>query len=374
MTQAQIRAGLLLPPSGVFPQQSEQFAAGLRLGLEQALPGQVTLLEEPVSSGKLQAENVLRYWLPGRKVDFVVALAQPGLAAVLADLLPRDRAWLLACDAGANIPRLSEILPAVLYSTLGLWQANFALGRWAAENLGRAVVMATGFYESGYDLNYAFQLGFEQGGGQVQRLFLTHLPPDTGDFAPIFEEVAASGAPLLYGGYSGTAALQFLRAAAGLAGVSLLAPATLVDGPWLAEAAVPTPPIYTAASWDAALPSAANRAFQEAYQRHAGQPAGPFAVLGWDTAHLLPGVLAAAGLLGDGSPQAGSQLAAAFDGPRGPVRLDPDTRVQRSAARAAQDSLAAGWGRAPGHRPAAPRHRPGRSRPDCSPGPALRLV
>ena len=67
-----------------------------------------------------------------------------------------------------------------------------------------------------------------------------------------------------------------------------------------------------------------NKAFQEAYQaKYEGKLASEFAVAGFDAARLVVEAIKAAG--GDKAKFKEELAKVSFDGPRGPLRIDPAT-------------------------------------------------
>ncbi len=326
-----ISIGVMLPRSRSYPQLAPNLLAGMELALAQldqrAAGRPLRLVVEEIGVGLAFAEQKARKLLSADMVDFAVGLLPVNLAAALQPLFAAQQVCLIASQAGENIPRRDEQGPFCFQNSLALWQANYALGARAAAQIGRRAMLAQSFYDSGYDLPFAFRLGYEQAGGEVLGTFLTHRPPDPGTFGPIFEQVERDAPDLIFASYSGRPAGDFLRAyaAAGLGGrVPLLGSGFLIDGARLQEHGEALLGAQTAVGWDegaeTALPLGA------AFRELTGRPADGFAALGYEAVRWVAAAVEA--LAGDLTRPERTQEAlagATIDGPRGPLRIEPGT-------------------------------------------------
>ena len=324
-----LRVGVLLPRPPSYPAIGPNFLAGMRLYLaqhgERAGGRAVQLLVR--DSGVLpdRALTAMRGLLEPTQADLLVGMMRSGLASSLHPLLEARQVPLIVAGAGANLTRQADARPYIFRNTLGAWRASWALGHWAARNLGGTALIATSFYDSGYDANYMFELGFEDAGGTVLGTSVSHRPTDgPGHLGALMGDIRLARPQVVFAGYAGPAAAEFVRAyaAAGLHGrIPLLGAGFLADERHLHTLGGAALGIRTALPWAEALDTAANRDFGHAFRASAGRPADAFAVLGYDTAQLIA---AAAGA--DASEPGALRRAlasAAFGGPRGPVAMDP---------------------------------------------------
>jgi branched-chain amino acid transport system substrate-binding protein len=338
MPELPITVGVMLPRSRSCPQLGPSFLAGLQLALaqrDQQLAGRpIRLVVEEIGMGLAFAEQKARKLLSADLVDVAVGLLPVNLAAALQPLFAAQQVCLIACHAGENIPRRDEQGPFCFQNSLALWQANYALGARAAAQLGRRAIMAQSFYDSGYDLPFAFRLGYEQAGGEVLRTFLTHRPPDPGSFGPIFELAEREAPDLLFASYSGRPARDFLQAyaAAGPGGrVPLLGSAFLIDDQQLQERGEALLGAQTAIGWDAGADAA--RPFAAAFLAQTGRSADGFAALGYEAASWLAAAVDTLGGDLTGPERTHEALAGAtIDGPRGRLQIEPETRCALPAA------------------------------------------
>jgi branched-chain amino acid transport system substrate-binding protein len=324
--QDTLRVGLLLPKSQLYPTIGANFRAGMDLYLAQSSSNTtnrpIALLAHDYGTTPSTALEHANALIGNGQVDMIVGSLSSGTAAALHPLLHEHQMPLLISNIGANLTRDDRQSPYIIRNSFSYWQSSWALGRWAAGNMGKQAFVASSFYDSGYDSLYAFQLGFESGGGTVQSTKVTHLPTDTGELHTLMAEIQQAQPDLVFAAYSGSQASDFVRsyAHAGLAArIPLLGSGFLVDESLLSQQGDAALGIKTALPWARTLDLSANQSFTSAFQNFSGRPADPFAVLGYDTARLI----AQCACTASGPNQMRQALAtAAFDSPRGAVRMD----------------------------------------------------
>lgn len=319
-----LRVGLLLPQSQLYPAISTNFRAGMDLFLAQRSSADrpISLIAQEYGTTPSVALEQAHEWITADQVDLIVGSLSSGTAATLHPLLHERRMPLLVSNIGANLTRDDRNSPYIIRNSFSYWQSSWALGRWAAGNLGKQVFVASSFYDSGYDSLYAFQLGFESAGGAIISTKVTHLPTDTSELHMLMAEIDQAQPDLVFAAYSGAQAGDFVRAyaQAGLsARVPLLGSGFLVDESLLSQQGDAALGIKTALPWARTLDLPANQAFTSAFQNFSGWPADPFAVLGYDTARLIS---SAARSAGDTKQLHQALTSTAFESPRGAVQVD----------------------------------------------------
>jgi branched-chain amino acid transport system substrate-binding protein len=327
-----LKLGLLLPQSQRFPGMSNSFLAGMRLYFGQrngqVAGRQIQLVTREYgalpSAAAAQAEELVA----GAGVGLLAGLLGAAIPGTLGRLLQERRVALVASSLGANVLRSGSQHPYVVHNSLGHWQASWALGRWAAQHVGTTALVASSFYESGYDADYAFQLGFEAGGGRVVKSVVTHQPNARGSVAALLELIKQTRPALVYAAYSaqqGTGVLRAFKEAGLDKSIALLGSGFLTDEAYLASQGSAALGVRTALAWARGLQTVENLAFVRAYRGATGAAPNAFAVLGYDAAHLIAQALAAR----EGDASADGLMAAfaraSFASPRGPVAVDPAT-------------------------------------------------
>src|SRR5690606_26546648 len=113
----------------------------------------------------------------------VVGVLGAGQAPSVAPLFAQHRTPFLVCNLGGDLLLTGGVQnPYLFWNSLNVWQSTYALGCWAAANVGRTAVVASGFHEAGYGLVEAFWMGFrEAGGGRILATEVTHRASATED-------------------------------------------------------------------------------------------------------------------------------------------------------------------------------------------------
>lgn len=319
--------GVLLPTSTLAPDLAQQYLGGLQLALASTGAGQ--LLTQPIGrahgSTRRQAASLL-----DAGVDVLLGFLTPVMATRLGDLLQAKQAVLLATSLGENQP-FGQPHPAIFHHSLHQWQASYALGQWAARNIGRQAVIASHFHDSGYDSLAAFQAGFVATGGDVSETIVTHGPNAAHDVAYLLRRVGALRPDFVYASYAGAAAHEVVQAYAHTGYPPLLGGGFLSDAALLASSDKAALGIISAAAWSPQLDTTANRTFTTAYQAQHGVAPTSIALLGYETGLLLNRALATNGGDGRAASLASAIAAASFDSPRGQVTMNAKTHTTNGA-------------------------------------------
>jgi branched-chain amino acid transport system substrate-binding protein len=329
-----LKIGMLLPESELYPAMGDNLKAGIKLffdqGQAQAADGHTELVTETIGLGFGQAVPKARKLITEDRVDLVVGILNSSVAARLRKVFEGSRTFLIVSNVGANTVRADEQSPFVFYNSLSFWQASRAMGSWAARNLGRKAFVASSFYESGYDVLYAFAQGFEGAGGKILQTFVSHIPADTRGFGSVLAEIESAKPDFVSAFYSGQQAIDFVKAYAdsGLASrIPLVGSAFLADEAVLAAQGRTALGIKSCLSWAASMNTPENQAFITAYRARTGHLPDAFSVLGYDTAQLMHhAVQAVAGDLSRHNDLRIALSTAKFTSPRGLVQMDPHTQ------------------------------------------------
>ncbi|MDQ5822957.1 MAG: ABC transporter substrate-binding protein [Chloroflexota bacterium] len=317
--------GVLLPQSSVYPQLGANFLAGMNLYFAETGRRNIKLVSAEIGTCCGQIKPQTRSMLGSHKPDMMVGLVNPSVASSISHLLEAAQVPFLATGLGENLARADEASPYIFQHTLGMWEANYALGKWAGATLGRKAIVASSFYDSGYDTLHAFRMGFEAAGGQVLATHVTHQPTGDNGLAALVAGIKRSKPDVVFASYYGQSAVDLLNAyaRAGLSrSVPLLGTAFLVDQVVVNSVGSAAAGVTTALPWAASLDTADNKAFVTAYKNKTGKSPDAFAALGYETAGLIASAIdrAAGGNLRD------ALAAASFAGPRGSLAMNATTR------------------------------------------------
>lgn len=166
---APLELGVVLPRSAAYVHLSESILAGLRLYFAQHSGRSIALRTRELAPGSGAIGAAAEQLQASGPLDFLIGMVTPAVAAQLHERLVSSGTVFVNATVGANVPREIDRSAHVLHSSLAHWEASWALGRWAAQHLGRRGIVATSLYDSGYDALYAFRRGFEGGGARSSR-------------------------------------------------------------------------------------------------------------------------------------------------------------------------------------------------------------
>lgn len=135
------------------------------------------------------------------------------LADHLRDSLAQHSARFFVSDLGANAVRRSETCSNLSRVGPNLWQQAYIVGQHYAATGARRALVATSFYEAGYDLPGAFQAGFVAAGGEHVAVVVTGTPEPTlldDGFTRVSAAIARDRFDVLFSLYSGREAARYL--------------------------------------------------------------------------------------------------------------------------------------------------------------------
>ena len=283
-----INIGVLLPASNIYPDMANNFYSGLNLFFsneQDQLSGfTVNLKQESMTFGPSSVFKKSQKLINEDRVDILTGIIPESVSPDLRTLLEDSEKLMVANHTGANRIDQRDLSKQIVHNSLNLWQANYALGKWAAKNIGKRAMVVSSFYESGYDALYAFNLGFESEGGTIIDTKITNLPAEMDNTNNVIAEISKQATDLVFASFSGNEAQNFLSDYAGsdLNGqIPLLGSGFLVDGSKNTDI---KPGIKTCLSWS---PGLNNRKFQSEYKKMTGKNPDAFAVLGYESAALI---------------------------------------------------------------------------------------
>jgi hypothetical protein len=136
------------------------------------------------------------------------------LATHLSDSLERRSARFLVSDLGANAVRRNHTCDGLTRVGPNLWQHAYLAGQHYAASGAKRALIATSFYEAGYDLPGAFEAGFMAAGGDRAHIVVTGTPEPTlldDGFTRVSDALASSRFDVLFSLYSGREAARYLQ-------------------------------------------------------------------------------------------------------------------------------------------------------------------
>ncbi len=208
------------------------------------------------------------------------------------------------------------------------------MGEYAAKTLG-CQTAAVGYtdYPPGKDALAAFEQGFESAGGEVVDAVPMGGPAEVPDFTPFMQRVKDAGPDCFYvfvpaGNHAAAVFKTYADLGLAEAGVRLIGPGDITQDTQLQVLGDAAVGVVTMGQYQADLDNASTSSFVEAWKKAYGEDSTPdfMAAQGYDgMAAIVEAMVEQDGAI---DPDRTLEIWAgwSFDGPRGHVMIDPETR------------------------------------------------
>jgi branched-chain amino acid transport system substrate-binding protein len=329
--QSTVKIGALLPMTGQQQSTGVQIAAAIRLFMAQngdTVAGkkiQVIFKDDgavPDNSKRLAQELIVN-----DKVNFLVGFGVTPAALAVAPLSAEAKIPQVVMAAGTSI--ITERSPYIVRTSFTLPQSTVIMADWALKNGVKKVVSMVSDFAPGIDAEGSFKETFTKGGGQI--LESIRVPLANPDFAPFLQRArdAKPDAVFIFvpSGQGGTFVKQFIERGLDKAGIKIIGPGDVTDDDLLNGMGDQVIGTVTAHMYSAAHPSQANRTYVAAFKKANPNLRPNFmSVGGYDGMHLIYDALKKAGGKTDGDSLIAAMKGMAWESPRGPISIDPETR------------------------------------------------
>ncbi len=334
--QDKVRIGVIMTYSGPYATYADNVEKGMQLYLDQhkdELGGiELEMIRRddtgpnPDVAKRLAQELIVR-----EEVDFLVGGTWTPNSTAIATLTAQAKVPYLILAGGP--PTATKVSEWVAQPSFTAWQHNFALGKWAAESGIKEIYTAVSDYSGGIDSQKAFLEGFEGGGGKL--VGELRIPLNTLDYAPFLQRIKDAEPEALYTmNTGGASAIAFAKAADALglldAGIKIIGSGEYVDDSELATIGEAALGFISAHHYSAAADRPQNVEFVKLWKEAYGAETQPnfYAVHGWDGMNAIFAIVK--GQEGKLTPEGTMEILRKWqnpDSPRGPVKLDPETRL-----------------------------------------------
>jgi len=166
----ELKIGILLPRSDMFPTLAMDFLNGLKLAFK--IPWGDLLIPKLLieSVGNATDKSLLQIaekMILQENVDLTISFCGIFNLKKLAGIFNAYKKPLIHVDLGGNVLKDEYTNPYVIHHTLNLWQSAYFSGVYAANTFGKNAALALSFYDGGYHLAESFVRGFTENGGNV---------------------------------------------------------------------------------------------------------------------------------------------------------------------------------------------------------------
>jgi branched-chain amino acid transport system substrate-binding protein len=331
VTQEIVKVGIVMPMTGNFAAAGQQVLAGIRLFTQQhgdSVAGKkIQIIVKDDASMPDLSKRIAQELIVTDKVS-VMGVGPTPNALAIAPLSREAKIPTVLMISGTS--SVTDASPYIVRTSFTLGQQSGIIADWAVKNGSRRAVVVHSDFAPGTEASRVFVDRFSNGGGQI--LEIIKVPVANPDFAAFLQRARDLGPDTLFvfvpaNGQAGIFARQFVERGFDKAGIKLIGTGDLTDDQDLAGMGDAMLGTVTAGFYSAVHPSAANRAFVEAFNRANPNFRPNFlSVSGYDGMRLIYSALDKSRGSTDGDVLISAMKGMAWESPRGPMSIDPETR------------------------------------------------
>ncbi|MEM7185976.1 MAG: ABC transporter substrate-binding protein [Bacteroidota bacterium] len=200
-----LKIGILLPRSDMFPTLAMDFLNGLKMVLSKELPEGVDPEYIVESVGNAVDESMLKIaekLILQENVAVTLAFCGSNRLAEFITIFNNYKKPLVRIDLGGSVLKQDEWGPYVLHHTLNVWQSAYAAGIYAAKNLGKKGMVISSMYDGGYHMATTFNTGFVSEGGSVVQFYVAPMDYKSETYEAMIQGIAESEPEVIYAIFS----------------------------------------------------------------------------------------------------------------------------------------------------------------------------
>jgi branched-chain amino acid transport system substrate-binding protein len=324
------KIGFILPMTGQQQSTGKQEAAAIKLYMAQhgdTVAGKkVELIIRDDAAVPDNTKRIAQELIVNEKVNFLGGFGVTPAALSVAPLSAESKTPEIVTAAGTSI--ITEKSPYIARTSFTLAQSAVPMADWASDNGIKKVVTMISDYGPGIDAEKSFSAEFKKKGGEIVEA--VRFPLASPDFAPFLQRAADQKPDAIFvfvpSGQGGTFVKQFTERGLDKAGIKIIGPGDVVDDDLLNGMGDAVLGTVTAHIYSADHDTPTNKAFVEAFEKANNMRPNFMAVSGYDGMHLMYEALKKAGGKTDGDSLIEAIKGMAWESPRGPVSIDPQTR------------------------------------------------
>ncbi len=331
--QETVKIGVILPYSGPFADAANQLQAGIDLYIAKhgnEVAGKTIELVKKDTGGPAPdvAQRLAQELVVRDSVDIIAGFALTPEALGAAPIATEAQKLMVVMNAATSI--VVEQSDYIVRTGVTIPQLNTVFGQWAFESGVKEAYTLVADYGPGHDAEKAFAAGFTEAGGTI--VGADRTPVANPDFSAFVQRVRDANPEAVYifvPGGAQPAAIGKALADRGLAppDTKIFAQGELTHPEALESMGETANGIITTYHYSLERDDPLNNEFREAYREaNGGRSPDLFSIGGYDGMHLIYEALKKTE--GDTSGNALIEAAKgmAWDSPRGPMSIDPETR------------------------------------------------
>jgi len=331
--QGTVKIGLIMPYSGQFADVATQMDNAVKLYVKQkgdTVAGKKLEFIRKDTGGiapdvakRLAQELVVR-----DKVDILAGFVLTPNALAVGDVSTEAKKFMVVMNAATSI--ITTKSPYMVRVSVTLPQLTETFGTWAYKSGIRKAYTMVSDYGPGHDAEQSFQRGFKEAGGEI--VGAVRFPVANPDFAAFVQRAKDLNPEAIFIFVPGGVQPSAIGKTLAERGIDPKKTKVLGMGELTEDEARKTMGdaslgILTVYHYDHNHQSALNRAFVNAFNaEYSGRNPNIYSIGGYDGMHLIYEVLKKTGGNTDAEALVAAAKGMAWESPRGPISIDPETR------------------------------------------------
>jgi branched-chain amino acid transport system substrate-binding protein len=330
--QETIKIGLILPYSGQFADTGVQLDDGIKLYIQQhgdmVAGKKIEVIRKDVGGIAPEVAKRLAQELVVRdNADILAGFALTPNALAAAEVSAQAKKFMVVMNAATAI--ITTKSPYLARTSVTVPQIDETFGAWAAKSGIKTVYTLVSDYGPGLDAEAAFQRAFGAAGGKV--VGSVRMPVANADFSAFVQRAKDTNPDAIFIFVPGGTQPAAIGKALASRGVTPKNTKILGQGEITSEEALKSMSddaigVITAFHYDYNHASPMNRDFVAAYNKAFGRNPDIYSIGGYDGMHLIYAALEKTGGKADGQALIDAAKGMAWESPRGPIAIDPETR------------------------------------------------
>lgn len=286
----ELKIGILLPKSDMFPRLAIDFLNGFKLSLNQSdtdsyVPKYIIESVGNATDSSL-LERVERMLLQ-EETDVIVCFCSYFMLDSLVTIANSYRKSIVHVTLGARVLKPTHHSPYVLHVSLNLCQTSYLSGKYAAITFGKKAALLSSFYDGGYQLSESFFQGFTDHDGQIVYNYVSPMDYKSETFDTMIEGLKETSPEVLFSIFSYKEGNKVL-AKLSQSGITIptVAIPLMTDENIENEVQLPEN-LYSIASWAFGEATKSMEEFKQNYQSKYSDAPNIFSLLGDEVALIL---------------------------------------------------------------------------------------
>jgi branched-chain amino acid transport system substrate-binding protein len=327
--QTPLKIGIIHSMTGAFNTVGKATVNGARLYVQQhgdTVAGRrIQLIVKDDGTSPETAKRLAQELIVNDKVEIIGVGITP-VALTIAPLVTEAKIATVVMTSGASVT--VDRSPYMVRTSFTLGQSSAVIADWAVQNGAKKIATIVNDWAPGLEAEAAFKDRIAKGGLQIVESM--RVPLANPDFAPFLQRARDLGPDTIFayfpGNQSGIFAKQFVERGMDKSGIRLIGPGDLTDDDELPGMTDAMLGIITALHYSALHDSALNKAYVKDFEAAYGKRPNFVSLGGYDGMHVIYEALKKTGGKTGGDAMVAAMKGMAWESPRGPMSIDPETR------------------------------------------------